>query len=162
MAILTVLRGFDGSDFSTPTFDLYEEAGNANRNLMEVVLISLGTDKRAPDDADLPVPGEPRGWWADTFAQEHGGASVDDGIGSWLWLLNRAKVTPANINRAQEYGQQSLAHMIADGLAAETRVTAERVIKNGKVADVALLIDIARDGATDVGLRFAEFWEGLA
>lgn len=161
MAVISVLRGQDASDLSTPSFELYEEAGDESRLLMEVVLISLGTDKRASDDDELPVEGERRGWWADTFAQEHGGASVDDGIGSKLWLLNRAVVNQSSLNQAQEYAEDGLDSMVDDGVAAEVRVTAERVIERGRVVDVALMIDIARDGAPNVTLRFAEFWEGL-
>ena len=121
----------------------------ADQGLRTAVMISLFTDARAPDDAALPEAGQDRrGWWGDVLATDAGpmaGSAADpDRIGSLLWLLSRAKVTPAVLAEAREHAEAALAWLVRDGVARAVRViaTAERA---GAVPDVlALAVEIDR------------------
>ncbi len=158
MAIINVLRGLDASDIvAADPFDLYHDAGDEARAIPDLVKVSLGTDKRREDGDPEPVPGERRGWWGDTFAEEHGGTGPDDGIGSKLWLLFRTQRTAANINLAVQYARDALAWMTTKGVAAGIEVSAV----DGQ-GDVTLEIVIVRDADPPIVLRYADFWEGLA
>lgn len=64
-------------------------------DLQTAILVSLFTDARAPitdvpsSEADL------RGWWSAN-------------LGSLLWLLSRAKATPANLEKGMDYIRRAL------------------------------------------------------
>lgn len=89
--------------------------------LRTAILISLFTDARAEADDELPDDGaERRGWWGDAFP-----AVAGDETGSRLWLLFRAKITTATINRARDYARAALAWIVEDGIAASVDVTVE-------------------------------------
>lgn len=79
-------------------------------DLDTAILISLFTDKRAPDDAELP-DGDRRGWWGDSFPEIEG-----DEIGSHLWLLERETQTQAVLERARLYAREALTWMLDDGV----------------------------------------------
>lgn len=111
------------------------------------VLISLHTDAAAGDDDVIPdATGDPRGWWGDSA------------IGSKLWLLARAKKTPATLLLAKAYAEAALAWLVEDGAAASITVTAEWVSPG---AMLGLLVVVARpDGsAVRVATQFA--WKDL-
>lgn len=83
------------------------------------ILISLFTDARArPDDA-IPDGDDPRGWWGDAFA------AAGDETGSRLWLLSREKQTVQTLERARTYARESLAWLIADGVATSVEIAVE-------------------------------------
>lgn len=97
--------------------------------LESAVIVSLLTDRRArpddrlPDDSDKGnglIPPDRRGWAGDAFA-----ATIDDRIGSRLWLLNREKQTEETRRRAIEYAREALDWLIRDGYAAEIAIEAE-------------------------------------
>ncbi len=91
--------------------------------LRTAILISLFTDARAPDDAELPEDSaDRRGWWGDDFPSAVQGR---DDIGSLLWLLARSKITRATVNRAREYARAALAWLITDGIASRLDVQVE-------------------------------------
>ena len=150
MATITILRGFGAASLQQVPFELYEEGGDESRQLIELVVTSLLTDRRADDEDELPVEGERRGWWADTYGD-------DDGFGSKLWLLNRATINQVTLTRAKGHAEEALAWMIEDGVASQVRVTAERHGDDG----FALQVELARDDNKGGILRLADLWEGL-
>ena len=84
----------------------------SGRDIETAVLISIFTDAEAdPDDVIPDGTQDPRGWWADPT------------MGSKLWLLQRAKHTPATLLTAIAYLKQALAWLTADGVAANVAVT---------------------------------------
>ena len=68
--------------------------------LAQAVLISLFSWRKSAAD-DGPVAPYRQGWWGDTFAQETG-----DRIGSRLWLLQRQKMLPQMLRRAEAYAKE--------------------------------------------------------
>ena len=86
--------------------------------LRTAVIISLLTDKRAPDDAVIPDgSGDRRGWWGDLPLDAPDAPPAGDHIGSWLWLLAREKQLPETARRAEAYARDALQWMIDDGVA---------------------------------------------
>ena len=113
------------------------------------IMISLFTDARAPDEAELPETGQDRrGWWGDVLAADAGPAagSADDPmrIGSLLWLLARAKVTPQVLNEARQYAEDALAWLVRDGVARTVRVTATAERAAAVPDTLALAVEIDR------------------
>ena len=94
------------------------------------ILISLFTDARAADDAELPEAGDDRrGWWGDALAD---GSGIDAGtardanrIGSLLWLLARSKITDRVLQQAHQACYDALSWLLRDGVAAALRVIVE-------------------------------------
>ena len=82
--------------------------------LATAVTISLATDAlAAADDAIPDNTTNRRGWWGDLPIDD----ARPDRIGSRLWLLRRAKATPATQRLAEQYIREALAWMIEDGVA---------------------------------------------
>lgn len=102
-------------------------------SLDSAVLVSLFTDRRAPDDAVLDDPDERGGWWADTWPGVAG-----DADGSLLWLLRRAKQTQENLQKAQSYARQALAWLDADSIARRVTVQASYPVIGWLQLDVAI------------------------
>lgn len=127
-------------------------AAAASTPLVRAVMISLFTWRRA--NADDALPGTERmGWWGDNFAPQ-----PPDPIGSRLWLLQRAKLTPDTVARAREYAEEALRWLVQDGVAARVEVEAERQGQN----TLALAARIYKsDGSAPVDVRFANAWEFL-
>lgn len=117
--------------------------------LVRAVVISLFTWRRANPDDDLP--GDQRmGWWGDSFAVE-----LNDKIGSRLWLLSRAKITNDTVARAQEYAEEALQWLIADGVAARVEVEAQRI----DTFTLGLAVRVYKtDGRAAVDVRFTDVW----
>lgn len=88
--------------------------------LAQAVLISLFSWRKSAAD-DGPVAPYRQGWWGDTFAQETG-----DRIGSRLWLLQRQKMLPQMLRRAEAYAKEALKWLTEDAVVARIEVTAER------------------------------------
>ena len=115
--------------------------------LARSVLISLFSWRRAAKDDVLP--GKTRfGWWGDTFAGK-------DQIGSRLWLLAREKMTNDVISRAQEYAKEALDWMIADGVASEVIVHAERPRDS---SSLNIMVTIVRPDRAETSVRFVDVW----
>ncbi len=98
--------------------------------LRTAILISLFTDARAPDGAVLPEDGADRGgWWGDAFGGDVSTTIADidqrNAIGSLVWLLRRAKVTPQALRDARQYCLDALAWFLRDGIASAVDVEAE-------------------------------------
>ncbi len=97
-----------GFDLALDSCDLATDSG-----LRSAVIVSLYTERRAEADDVLPDgTTDRRGHWADPT------------LGSRLWLLDRAKETDDVLARAQEYAQEALAWLVADGVARAVNVTA--------------------------------------
>jgi len=99
-------------DWSVAVDDL-----DTSDTLQTAVLLSLFTDKRAPDDLKI-YSADQRGWWGDTYS--------DRALGSLLWTLERAIKSdgPEVLRRAEGYCSDALQWLIDDGVAATITVTA--------------------------------------
>lgn len=140
------LQGNVGSfDLALAGADLATDEG-----LNTACILSLFCDARA-DAGDVPEGADPRGWWADAYADASG-----DATGSRLWLLRREKQTVDVRARAQEYAQEALAWLVADGVAASVNVVASYPQRGALVIDVA--ISRPGPGAT-FERRYQYVWE---
>ena len=107
--------------------------------LRTAILISLFTDARAPAGAMLPEDGDDRrGWWGDDLAADGSAAGTRDAIGSTLWMLRRAKVTPITINQAREATSAALGWLLRDGVASALSVEVEA---QGQTLAIGVVID---------------------
>lgn len=120
-----IALAWDAGSFSA---DLALSGGALVRDdgLRTAILISLFTDARAPIGAALPEEGDDlRGWWGDDFAADASPPTSPNAIGSTLWLLHRAKITAAVVQRAREAAYASLSWLLRDGVASAVAVEAE-------------------------------------
>lgn len=142
-------------------------AGNAPQNaggltaaaaLDTAVTLALFTDARMPDAHPLAylVTGDPRGWWGD-------GVDVradlgETQLGSLLWVLKRAPLTPDIAMWARNLALAALAPL--QGQAAVVRIDATAVIagRNTLVLTVTLY---GRDGSKVYDRKFDLIWQQL-
>lgn len=105
-------------DFVVENRDIERDAG-----LETAVMVSLGTNRRADAEDELPdADGSLAGWWADAL---DGG---DKPIGSKLWLLGRGKAIASElVPRAEQYTKEALQWMKDEGVAQEITATASIV-----------------------------------
>jgi len=124
-------------------------------DLSTAVLVSIFSDRRATD-AELDAladgatkPTTNKGIWIDTYRE---------GIqyGSGIWLILRGKKLPETLSRAEEYVNESLAWMTADGVA--QTVEAEASFNEDRML---LSITITRQSAEDLVATFAFAWDDL-
>lgn len=131
-------------------------------DLVDCVVIALGTDRLARADDKLPFPGDTdrRGWWGDLDA-----AGIRDGwpIGSRLWLLRRVTITGSEarqgstVARAEDYTREALQPFVTKGVASRMSVVATRI--DIKTIDVRAVL--YRGPLPSIELRFAELWNGI-
>ena len=88
--------------------------------LAQAVLISLFSWRKSEEDDGIKAPNR-QGWWGDTYA-----AVAGDRIGSRLWLLQREKILPLTLQRAEAYAKEALQWMIDDRLVERITVSAVR------------------------------------
>jgi phage gp46-like protein len=107
--------------------------------LESAVAISLFTNMRAPDDAELPAGADRGGCWMDSYPDISG-----DATGSLLWLLSREKQTEETRQRAERYARNALQWLLDDRVASAVAIAASYPL----VGVLALAIDItdARGG----------------
>ncbi|MDA8483585.1 phage GP46 family protein [Pseudomonas resinovorans] len=118
--------------------------------LRTAVLVSLFTDRRARDDDRLPDGSEDRrGHWSDSYLPN------GDLEGSRLWLLEREKVLPDVLRRAEDYSREGLHWMLEDGVAATVQATAWTTGRS----DLNLRIVITRPTGEQVELEFLNIWQ---
>ena len=117
--------------------------------LAQAVLISLFSWRRSEDADGVKTPFR-QGWWGDSFAEVEG-----DRIGSRLWLLQRSKLTPAVLRRAEEYAEESLQWLIEDAIVESVEVTAERVGNDRLDLSVVLF---KPDDTQALAARFNDIW----
>jgi phage gp46-like protein len=143
------LPGFDPFDL-TPAVP-----GDPLVTLAQLVLVSLLSDREAlvsdriPDGTD-----DRRGWWADAYEED--GAKV----GSRLWLLMGQPVRNTTPDDAKAYGEEALAWMTRDGLAAGVVVDAETQ-GTAQERRIAVGINVTRGDGTGVRIRFPDLWAAL-
>lgn len=119
--------------------------------LPRAVIISLFTWGRARPDDELPGT-ERMGWWGDSYP-----AVAGDRIGSRLWLLARATVTPQTVLAARQYADEALAWLVADGVASKVITQSERRGLDG----ISLGIQTVRGKAPGLDIRFDNVWSFL-
>lgn len=91
----------------------------ADDGLETSVILSLLLDRRAQPSDGVLDDVDPRGWWADSYADVAG-----DAVGSRLWLLGREKELPSVAQRAHDYAIESLQWLVDDGVASAVTVAA--------------------------------------
>lgn len=129
---------------------------DASAQLASAVVISLFTDRRAPEGWRPDVT-DRRGWWGDAVAAE---GEAPEEIGSHLWLLKNEVATEAVAARAQLYATEALAWMLRDRVAAS--VTVEVGLIENPRRGIWLDIRIAgRDGALAYSQRFERLWREI-
>ena len=148
--------------------DLVLEGGAlaTDDGLRSAILISLFSDARAPDAAELPeAGGDRRGWWGDASSADTGNLLVahDDPrnfIGGLLWLLGRSKVTQAVIQRARQHASEALDWILRDGIASSIDVEVEAQFTAAGEAPqrLAIGVNLTRPGGPD-RQRFDFVWE---
>lgn len=117
--------------------------------LAQAVLISLFSWRKSAADDGVKAP-DRQGWWGDTFAVVDG-----DRIGSRLWLLQRQKVLPATLKRAEAYAREALEWLTDDAVVSRVEVTAER----GGVDQLTLSVVCFKPGDTQaLAARFQNVW----
>ncbi|WP_304308059.1 phage GP46 family protein [Pseudacidovorax intermedius] len=119
-----------GLDISLDGADLLGED-----TLTTAVMMSLLCDRLA-QPGEVPDGTDPRGWWADAYAEPAG-----DQTGSRLWLIEREKQLPAVVQRARRYVQEALQWIVDDGLAKRLAVTAFVPQTGWLVVDAVLELD---------------------
>ncbi len=126
------------------------DASNLDDNeLAQVVLVSLFSWRKSADDDGVAAPNR-QGWWGDTYADTAG-----DRIGSRLWLLEREKVLPATLRKAEEYAKEALQWLIDDKIVGRIDVNAEQYEANG----VTLVVKLYKPDDTQIfNARFQDVW----
>lgn len=125
--------------------DLVQDFG-----LRTAVLVSLFTDRLARENDQLPDGSDDRrGHWSDSYLAN------DDLEGSRLWLLEREKVQPDVLRRAEDYSREALQWMLEDGLARTVQVNAWTTGRG----DMNLAVVITRPQGEQVQLKFLNIWQ---
>lgn len=157
--------GWNAESFAA---DLTLRAGQLalDDGLRTAILISLFSDARAPDGAELPEGGDDRrGWWGDDYPAPalagSAGTARDARIGSTLWLLRRSKITPQVIEQARQAAYDALAWLLRDGIASAVTVEAEAQAAEGLPQRLAIAVTLERP--TGPGRQRYDFtWEASA
>lgn len=123
-------------------------------NLLNSVIVSLFTNKRASDEDSLPVPEIKYGWWGDQILPAEDG----DQIGSKLWLLDRSSTTENVEVKAKEYIEEALAWMIDDDVAEKIEVQVERIGTPGNDI-LAYDVKIYQTDGNLTALKYSDKWE---
>lgn len=115
---------------TTTAFEPFTGNLMTDEGLISTVELSLFTDRRAPDGADLPGgPLDLRGWWGDQFwAADFDLPQFQ--IGSLLWLLDRSKNRAATVALVKDYAEDGVAWMIGAGILESATAVAERCAKD--------------------------------
>jgi len=131
-------------------------------DLVDCVVVALGTDRLARSDDKLPVPGDTdrRGWWGDLDA-----AGIRDGwpVGSRLWLLQRVTITGSDarqgstVARAEDYTREALQPFVQKGVASRLAVAGERI----EIERIAVNATLYRGDLPAIQLRYATLWNGV-
>jgi phage gp46-like protein len=131
-------------------------------DLVDCVVIALGTDRLAQPDDELPEKGDTnrRGWWGDLDAD-----AIRDGwpIGTRLWLLARSSITGAaarrgsTVARVETYIREALQPFKDKGVASRVSVLAERV----GVERIDATATLYRGPLPSIALRFSDLWQSI-
>lgn len=133
-----------------------------SEELCNIVKLALLTYGLANADDVLPDPDSTDrcGWWGDLDA-----ATIWNGwpIGSKLWLLARAKITPAQaregstLARAESYCRAALNPMIENRLCSRIDVTATRA----DIDKIVVTVTVYRGPLPQIQLQFQNLWSDI-
>jgi phage gp46-like protein len=133
--------------------------GSGDGELVDAVLVALGTDRLADPDDILPGldDDDRRGWWGDLDA-----GLIYDGwpIGSRIWILTRQKITGAparqgsTVKRVETYVREALQPFVDKQIATRLDVSAERV----EIDRIDASATLYRGPVALVDLRYAVLW----
>lgn len=146
------------NDLFSADLTLAGGALGTEEGLRTAILISIFTDGRAADSAVLPEQGADRGgWWGNAYGGEVS-ASAPDGddrnaLGSQLWLVRRAKMTPQVLREARQHIEDALGWLLRDGIASAIAVEVEA---QGDRLAIAITIDRPNGPARE---RYDFTWE---
>lgn len=132
----------------TPIATRNREPVPADSPLARAVVISLFTWRRA-GESDVVDGLERMGWWGDAFP-----SVPNDKIGSRLWLLQREKLTPQTLLRAESYATEALEWLREDGHASAVSVKARRV----GLDCLGLFVSVTEAGGVDWTFDFENLW----
>lgn len=143
-------------------------AGNAAGNtgglaadaaLATAVTLCMFSDAMIPPAhplAYLVADGDRRGWWGDGVDVR---ADLGEGpLGSLLWVLRRAPLTPAIAQWARTLALQALSPLQRQGAVVRIDATATIMARDALVLDVAMY---GRDGAKVFDRKFDLVWQQL-
>lgn len=138
--ILMEYNPISGTSIFVEQTDLKRDPG-----LKTAMLISLLTDRVAdPSDVLPDNTGERRGWWADPT------------LGSKLWLLFRASLTPDMPSRIESATKEALQWLIDEGVASDVIVNAVIADRNTITWDVLVIKPGSKDNEN---FKFFFNWE---
>lgn len=137
---------FGAMDLAIENDDVASDAG-----LETAVLISLFSDRRASEEDVVLDPEEKRGWWADQFSEVSG-----DQIGSRLWQLDRALLTPDVEVQTEVKVREALAWMIEDEIAASIDI---EITTDDATRALCLLVTVNRPTGEQLNFRYTSVWE---
>lgn len=112
------------------------------------IAMLLLTDARA-EPSQVAVPERRRGWPGDLASPV-----ANRTLGSWLWLVDQARLTADTLNRSINYAQLALNPLIEDNHAKSVVVTGEIVPRSG----IALTIIITSVSGT-TSTHYVKLWE---
>lgn len=132
-------------------------AGNA---LQTAVTLCLFTDAELPANhplASLVADGDFRGWWGDDIDVRTD--LGETGLGSFLWVLRRAPLTPRIARWAQTFALAALAPLQAQG--AVVRIDCQTAIVGTNQLQLAVQV-YGRDGGKVYDRAFDLIWSQLS
>jgi phage gp46-like protein len=132
------------------------------QELVNIVKVALLSFALADVDDILPDPDSTDrcGWWGDLDAE-----TIWDGwpIGAKIWLLSRAKITPAEakegstLARAEQYCRVALQPLIDKRICSQIDVEATR----GSIERINVMVRVYRGPQLMVELRFQNLWDTI-
>ena len=123
-----------------------------DNGLQTAIYISLFTDRRIGEDDEIPDrSNDRRGYWGD--------ALEDEPLGSFLWTLDREKITTSLLNKIDTYSKDALNWLIEDGIASEINTIVERDSKN--IEQINIEIQIIKPDEKSESYRYSLNWEAV-
>lgn len=123
-----------------------------DNGLQTAIYISLFTDRRIGEDDEIPDrSNDRRGYWGDTLE--------DEPLGSFLWTLDREKITTSLLNKIDTYSKDALNWLIEDGIASEINTIVERDSKN--IEQINIEIQIIKPDEKSESYRYSLNWEAV-
>ena len=123
-----------------------------DNGLQTAIYISLFTDRRIGEDDEIPDrSNDRRGYWGDALEEEP--------LGSFLWTLDREKITNSVLNKIDTYSKDALNWLIEDGIASEINTIVERDSKN--IEQINIEIQIIKPDEKSESYRYSLNWEAV-